>query len=189
MSDFKLNIVYIGHGMRSKISDLKEINIAIEELNFVLEFFKTGDFLFELHNVAIAQGFSSVAEKAGLARESLYKTLDPNAKPQWETIVKILNAMGMRIQLIPAKRSLFKPSFVPRKNSLANKSPELSLEWHSVKNGKIAPIDITLFSHKKFWWQCPANSKHEWQSSVFRRTNGEQCPFCKAKNLLRNIEE
>lgn len=175
--------------MASKISDLKDFKVAINELNFILEFFGTGDFLYELGNVAIAQGVATVANKAGLARESLYKTLDPNAKPRLETIIKILNAMGMQLQLIPAKQSSFQPSNTPRKNSLAATAPEIVREWHQSKNCKILPNDIMSSSRKKIWWQCSKNPKHEWQASANCRIKGEACPFCKAKNLLKNIGE
>ncbi len=34
---------------------------------------------------------TSVAEKTGLGRESLYKAFAPGAKPRYETIIKILS--------------------------------------------------------------------------------------------------
>jgi len=42
-----------------------------------------------------------IAKEAGISRESLYKSLAPDAKPHWKTIVKVLDALGVKITLIP----------------------------------------------------------------------------------------
>ena len=42
-----------------------------------------------------------LAEKTGLGRESLYKALDEKAHPRFETIFKVLNAMGIQMTLVP----------------------------------------------------------------------------------------
>ena len=41
-----------------------------------------------------ARGISIVAENAGLGRESLYKALKPGAKPRFDTIRRLLGALG-----------------------------------------------------------------------------------------------
>ena len=46
---------------------------------------------------AKARGMMEVAKQAGVSRESLYKSLAPNAKPRYETIIKILDALGVKI--------------------------------------------------------------------------------------------
>jgi probable addiction module antidote protein len=43
---------------------------------------------------------TSVAEKTGLGRESLYKTFAPGAKPRYGTVVKILQSLGVRLQVV-----------------------------------------------------------------------------------------
>ena len=55
-----------------------------------------------LNDVARARGMSRIAEDSGLGRESLYKMLRPGAKPRWETIARILLAMDIRLQAVPA---------------------------------------------------------------------------------------
>ena len=42
-----------------------------------------------------------IAEKTGLGRASLYKALDEKAHPCFETIFKVLNAMGIQMTLVP----------------------------------------------------------------------------------------
>ena len=50
---------------------------------------------------ARAQGMMQVAKEAGISRESLYKSLSPDAKPRFETINKVLRALGMQMVLKP----------------------------------------------------------------------------------------
>jgi probable addiction module antidote protein len=59
-------------------------------------------FIIALSNVARAVGITSIAEKAGLGRESLYKTLAPGAQPRLDTIRRITSAFGLQMQFAPA---------------------------------------------------------------------------------------
>jgi probable addiction module antidote protein len=42
---------------------------------------------------------SKIAEETGLSRPSLYKALSEGAKPQFETILKVLRAVGGNLNL------------------------------------------------------------------------------------------
>ncbi|NVZ53707.1 putative addiction module antidote protein [Pseudomonas sp. B6002] len=57
-----------------------------------------------LSEVAKAQGVNKVAEAAGVNRESLYKTLKGGSKTRYETIQKLMLALGVEltVQPIPA---------------------------------------------------------------------------------------
>ena len=48
-------------------------------------------------DVAKARGMARIASDTGLGRESLYKALNPEAKPRFETILKVLNSLGVKI--------------------------------------------------------------------------------------------
>lgn len=154
-----------------KAGDLKDIDVAVKELDFTLKYLRLEDFLFDLHNVAIAQGWTTVAKKACLSRESLYKTLAPNENPRFETIVKVLHAMGMQLQVVCSKNIPETIARAYRHNSLGSVKPELAIEWLQSKNGKIFPW-------KKIWWKFSKDVTHEWQTSVSRRIKGDQCPYC-----------
>jgi probable addiction module antidote protein len=52
-----------------------------------------------LGDVARAQGMSSVAQEAGLSRESLYKALSPEGNPELATVLRVLRALGMRLSV------------------------------------------------------------------------------------------
>lgn len=51
-----------------------------------------------ISDVAKARGMAKIASDSGLGRESLYKALKPESKPRFETILKILNSLGVKIQ-------------------------------------------------------------------------------------------
>jgi probable addiction module antidote protein len=53
--------------------------------------------------VARARGMAKVAADAGLGRESLYKALAPGAHPRFETIQRVLRALGVRTVFEPSK--------------------------------------------------------------------------------------
>jgi probable addiction module antidote protein len=66
--------------------------------------FRSGDvehFKEAIKTAARAQKMSKVAESAGLTREGAYKALKPGSKPQLQTIVGLLDALGMALQIVP----------------------------------------------------------------------------------------
>ncbi len=73
-----------------------------EYLNAVLEENNPELLLAAIGDVARARGIAKLAEDAGLSRESLYKTLRPGAKPRYETVMKILNALRVKLHAVPA---------------------------------------------------------------------------------------
>ena len=54
-------------------------------------------FLRALQEVAKARGMSQLAKDAGINRESLYKALAPGAKPRYDTVLKLVNALGVKL--------------------------------------------------------------------------------------------
>jgi probable addiction module antidote protein len=49
-------------------------------------------------DIAKARGMSRIASDSGLGRESLYKALNSDAKPRFDTILKVLKALGVGIE-------------------------------------------------------------------------------------------
>jgi probable addiction module antidote protein len=45
---------------------------------------------------------TSIAEESGLGRESLYKALTPGAKPRYETVLKVLQSLGVKLTVSAA---------------------------------------------------------------------------------------
>lgn len=58
-------------------------------------------FLAAVRDVARARGMAQLAQDAGLGRESLYKALSPGAKPRYDTVLKLLTALGVRLTARP----------------------------------------------------------------------------------------
>jgi probable addiction module antidote protein len=50
-----------------------------------------------LGDIARAKGMTQVARDAGLSRESLYKALSGERTPNFETILKVIGALGLRL--------------------------------------------------------------------------------------------
>jgi probable addiction module antidote protein len=50
-----------------------------------------------LGDIARAKGMSQVAREAGLSRESLYKALSGERTPVFDTILKVIGALGLRL--------------------------------------------------------------------------------------------
>ena len=57
-----------------------------------------------LGNIAKAKGMSQVARDSGLSRESLYKALSGDRSPGFDTILKVVSALGIELHA-EAKRS------------------------------------------------------------------------------------
>ncbi len=54
-----------------------------------------------LQYFAKAKGMSQIANETGLNRQSLYRTLTAEGKPKFETIDKIVHALGFKLTIEP----------------------------------------------------------------------------------------
>lgn len=53
-----------------------------------------------LGDIARARGMAQVARDAGLSRESLYKALSGERSPDFDTILKVVRALGLRLHAV-----------------------------------------------------------------------------------------
>ena len=84
------------------IADYLDSNEMIAEyLNTVLEEGNDTDVITAIGHIAKAIGMTKIAEETGMSRSSLYKALSEGAKPQFETIMKVLKAIGGQIRVTP----------------------------------------------------------------------------------------
>jgi probable addiction module antidote protein len=51
--------------------------------------------------IARYRGMTQVARKTGLARESLYRSLDAKGNPEFATVLKVLSSIGLRLEAMP----------------------------------------------------------------------------------------
>ena len=78
---------------------LDDEEVIAEYLAASLEDENPDVFLAAIANVAKARGMASVAEKTGLGRESLYKALKPGAKPRYDTVMKVVRSLKLRLSI------------------------------------------------------------------------------------------
>ena len=50
-----------------------------------------------LGDIAKARGMADIAKASGISREALYKALRPHAKPRFDTISRVCNALGVKL--------------------------------------------------------------------------------------------
>lgn len=54
-----------------------------------------------LNIAARARGMQQLAKETGLSRQALYKALSPSGNPHYSTIAKVLQALGLRLSVVP----------------------------------------------------------------------------------------
>lgn len=72
---------------------------------YMTEALETGDPAFvadALGVIARARGMSEVAREAGVSRESLYRALSAEGNPEFGTVMRVAQALGLRFSVIPA---------------------------------------------------------------------------------------
>ncbi|MFZ1941348.1 MAG: addiction module antidote protein [Terracidiphilus sp.] len=84
----------------------KDSEFAVEYLKAALESLgdpdDRGASLLMLRALAEAYGgLGAVAAKAGVSRESLYRSLSPKGNPTLKTLVAVLSTMGLRLSVVP----------------------------------------------------------------------------------------
>ena len=81
------------------VSQYLDSNEMIAEyISQVLANGDTNELLVAIGNIAKAKGMGQIASETGLGRESLYKSFQEGAKPRFDTVLKVLNALGVKLQ-------------------------------------------------------------------------------------------
>ena len=91
-----------------KISDLPKFDVVdylktekdiAGYLNAVLEDGDPALFVAAIGDISRAKGMSAIAKKSGVTRESLYRALKIEARPRFETVAKVIHALGMKLSV------------------------------------------------------------------------------------------
>lgn len=76
-----------------------------------------------------------------------------------------------------------KKALIERRGSLLSRYPDLSKEWHPLKNGELTPNNISPASDIQVWWLGTCN--HEWEATPSNRVRlHSACPVCNNKVIL-----
>ncbi len=89
---------------------LEDDEMMAEYLSAALEDPNPDVFLMAVRDVARARGMARLAIDAGVGRESLYKALRPGAKPRYETVAKLVRALGVQLHAEPAEEEPVTPA-------------------------------------------------------------------------------
>jgi len=87
--------------------NLREFDVAnyLDSKEMIAEYLtqvlKDGDLdelLSAIGDVARAKGMTQIAKETGLGRESLYKSFASGSKPKFDTVVKVLDSLGIKLE-------------------------------------------------------------------------------------------
>lgn len=77
---------------------------------------------------------------------------------------------------------------IPGENDLASLYPEVAAQWHPMRNGALAPTQVSPYSNRKVWWRCEKG--HDYQAVVAARTmGGSGCPYCAGRKALAGFND
>ncbi len=82
----------------SQYLDSKEM--IAEYLSQVLEDGDMDELLSAIGHIAKAKGMTQVAKDTGLGRESLYKAFAKGSKPKFDTVLKVLDSLGVKLKAV-----------------------------------------------------------------------------------------
>ncbi len=94
-----------------RIADLKRFDVTehldseqaiAEYLTAVLEENDPALLAAAVGDIAKARGMTQIAKAAGVSRESLYKSLGGGASPRFDTISRVLRALGVHLVAVPS---------------------------------------------------------------------------------------
>jgi len=75
---------------------------------YLHEAFSDGDAAFVLRAIgtaARARGMGDVARQAGVSRENLYRSLNGETRPEFDTVLRVLDALGLKLEAKPKASS------------------------------------------------------------------------------------
>jgi probable addiction module antidote protein len=86
----------------SKESVLGEL---IAEMNLALQEIEVGKVCATIGSAIKLQNASDIARKAGIERPSVYRSFGPTGSPNFTTAVRVLDAMGLRLKILPRQKT------------------------------------------------------------------------------------
>jgi probable addiction module antidote protein len=85
----------------ASLREAPSLDEVVKALNDALARADTSAIKETLGQIARDRGMSQVARETGLARESLYRSLDTKGNPEFTTILKVLSSIGLRLEVKP----------------------------------------------------------------------------------------
>jgi len=83
------------------VADYLDSNEVIAEyLSQILEDGDIDELLLAIDDIARAKGMTQISKETGLSRESLYKTFKEGSRPRFDTVLKVLDNFGIKLQAV-----------------------------------------------------------------------------------------
>jgi probable addiction module antidote protein len=92
-----------GEDAASSVVQASALDEVVKALNDALARSDAAAIKKTLGQIARGRGMSQVAHETGLARESLYRSLNPKGNPEFTTVLKVLSSIGLRLEVKPEK--------------------------------------------------------------------------------------
>jgi probable addiction module antidote protein len=105
-----------------------------------------------LGDIAYANGMSQVARDAGLSSESLYKALSCERSPDFDTILRVVNALGLKLHT-EAK------AIMRNSGSLPHIVPEVLRKAKSKSQSFLSPPNPTQRLSGRWVAPCPVSPR------------------------------
>ena len=96
---------------------LKDEETIAEFLNASAEMGDPAVLLNALTTIARARSMTELAAASGLGRESLYKALRPGSQPRYDTVMKLIAALGVHVVFHAPGKSISKAKAAPAKRA------------------------------------------------------------------------
>ena len=84
--------------MADHINTKEEVYAYLQE---ALDENDTETFFDVIGAIARSRGMMSIAKELNLSRESLYISLSPNGNPLFSTVIRVLDILGYKMQILP----------------------------------------------------------------------------------------
>jgi len=94
MSKEKITRWNVLDGLRNDEEIAAYLEAALEDGDYAF-------FLSALDDAVHALGINSMAKKMGVNRQSLYKSFDKGSKPNFNTVFKAIDSLGLRLAILP----------------------------------------------------------------------------------------
>ncbi len=94
---------------------------------YMSEALETGDPAYIMHAlgvVARAKGMAEIARRTGLGRESLYKALREDGNPAFDTVIKVMRALGLSMAAKPSSQESRPPRGTADRRNGASAGPK-----------------------------------------------------------------
>ena len=97
-----------GHMKKIKINELPKLDVVdylkteADIAGYLTTVLEDGDpalFVAAIGDIARAKGMTAIAKKSGVTRESLYRALKIEARPRFETVARVIHALGMKLSV------------------------------------------------------------------------------------------